>query len=354
MITLYRTRVRLFWPVLLFIILLCLGCESESDLPKVDLYSFEKPAHFPEPNYTFRNNQVSEKGFKLGRRLFNDPSLSSDGSISCSSCHVQSSAFADISLHPFSFGVEDREGKRNAPPLFNLAFHREFFWDGGVTHLDFTPILAFENEVEMDIEFSEVVARIQRHPEYPRLFKEAFDVEEVTGPFVLHALSQFMLMMVSADSKYDRYIKGDPRALSSVELDGLMLFRQHCESCHEEPLFTDLSYRNNGAQRTIRDFGREIVTERLQDRAKFKVPSLRNIEVTSPYMHNAQFETLRQVLDHYTDGVEEQINLDSKVFANGKPVISLTSDEKEKIIAFLKTLTDPIFLANPIFFNSND
>lgn len=354
MITLYKTRVRLFGPALLFIMVLIYGCESGSEQPRIDLYQFEKPAHFPEPTYTFRNNQVNEKGFKLGRRLFNDPSHSRDGSISCSSCHVQSSAFADISLHPFSFGVEDREGKRNAPPLFNLAFHKEFFWDGGVTHLDFTPILAFENEVEMDIEFPEVVARIQRHPEYPRLFKEAFDVDEVTGPFVLHALSQFMLMMVSADSKYDRYVQGDKEALTSLELEGLKLFRQHCESCHQEPLFTDLSYRNNGVQRNITDLGRETVTEVPQDRAKFKVPSLRNIEVTSPYMHNARFETLRQVLDHYTDGVTEQVTIDPKVFADGKPVIALTSDEKEKIIAFLKTLTDPGFLSNPIFFNTND
>ncbi|RZS95694.1 cytochrome c peroxidase [Cecembia calidifontis] len=344
----------ILWSTSLFFILLIIACSQAPEAPVLDRYQFEKPSHFPEPTYTFRNNQVHEKGFKLGRRLFNDPTLSRDGSVSCSSCHLQSHAFADTWLHPMSIGVDGREGKRNAPPLFNLAFHKEFFWDGGVTHLDFTPILAFENEVEMDIEFPEVVARIQRHPEYPRLFKEAFDVDEVTGPFVLHALSQFMLMMVSADSKYDRYIKGDSKALTSLELDGLKLFRQHCESCHQEPLFTDLNYRNNGAQRTITDFGREIVTERIQDRGKFKVPSLRNIEVTSPYMHNARFETLRQVLDHYTDGVTEQVTIDPKVFADGKPVIALTSDEKEKIIAFLKTLTDPGFLSNPIFFNTND
>ncbi|MBW3470303.1 cytochrome-c peroxidase [Arthrospiribacter ruber] len=330
------------------------GCEPVAEHPKVDVYKFEKPAHFPEPTYTFRNNQVNEKGFKLGRRLFNDPSLSRDGSISCSSCHVQSHAFADIMLHPFSFGVEDREGKRNAPPLFNLAFQKEFFWDGGVTHLDFAPILAFESEIEMDLSFEEVVARISRSADYPALFKDAFGIEEVTGPYVLHALSQFMLMMLSADSKYDRYVQGDQQALNSLELKGLELFRQHCESCHQEPLFTDLSYRNNGVQRNITDLGRETVTEVPQDRAKFKVPSLRNIEVTSPYMHNARFETLKQVLDHYTEGVAEQVSIDPKVFASGKPVISLNAEEKEQIIAFLKTLTDPGFLTNPIFFNSND
>ncbi|EON76871.1 cytochrome c551 peroxidase [Lunatimonas lonarensis] len=323
-------------------------------MPREDNYRFEVPAHFPDPTYTFRNNEVTEDGFKLGRALFFDPSLSRDGSVSCSSCHVQTHAFADTWLHPFSFGVEDREGKRNAPPLFNLAFHREFFWDGGVTHLDFAPILAFESEVEMDLSFEEVVGRIRRNSEYPDRFKKAFGIEEVTGPFVLHALSQFMVMMVSADSKYDRYVKGDKQAMNSQELHGLTLFRRHCEGCHQEPLFTDLSYRNNGVQRVIIDLGRETVTEVPQDRARFKVPSLRNIEVTSPYMHNARFETLRQVLDHYTDGVSDQVNIDPSVFVDGKPVISLAADEKEAIIAFLKTLTDHGFISNPLFFNSND
>ncbi|MCH7402200.1 cytochrome-c peroxidase [Belliella kenyensis] len=345
---------KVLWPSLLAILLIWMGCEQQSEKPIISFFQFEKPPHFPEPTYTFRNNEVNEKGFNLGKMLFFDPSLSRDGSVACSSCHVQSHAFADTWLHPFSFGVEDREGKRNAPPLFNLAFHREFFWDGGVTHLDFAPILAFESEIEMDISFEDVVGRIQRNDAYKALFKEVFGIEEVTGPYVLHALSQFMLMMVSADSRYDQYILGDQQALSAVELEGLVLFRQHCESCHREPLFTDLSYRNNGVQRQISDLGRETITEVSEDRAKFKVPSLRNIEVTSPYMHNARFEGLLQVLNHYTQGVQDQENIDPLIFKDGKPVIQLSEDEKTKIIAFLKSLTDNNFLSNPIFFNSND
>jgi len=348
------TRDRLFWPALLFVMVSWASCDSVSEGPAFNEYRFEKPPHFPEPTYTFRNNEVSEVGFKLGKSLFFDPSLSRDGSVACSNCHVQSHAFADTWLHPFSFGVEDREGKRNAPPLFNLAFHREFFWDGGVTHLDFAPILAIESEKEMDERFENVVSKLRNHPDYPRRFNEAFGIEEITGPYVLHAFSQFMLMLVSADSKYDRHIKGDQSALNSDEIEGLTLFRRHCESCHQEPLFTDLSYRNNGIQKTVADFGREIVTEVSEDRAKFKVPSLRNIEVTSPYMHNARFATLEQVLDHYTDNVDDQINIDPLIFKDGRPKIQLSADEKDKIIAFLKTLTDPNFLNNPIFFNSND
>ncbi|WP_245189744.1 cytochrome-c peroxidase [Lunatimonas salinarum] len=354
MIGLTNNRDRLYWPVLLFLWMIWAGCNSFGHEPLEDRIQFEKPVHFPEPIYTFRNNAVTEEGFKLGRTLFFDPALSRDGSVSCSSCHVQSHAFADTWLHPFSFGVEDREGKRNAPPLFNLAFQREFFWDGGVTHLDFAPILAFESEIEMDLSFEEVVSRIRRHTTYPEKFKNAFGVEEVTGPYVLHALSQFMVMMVSANSKYDEYLNGNARALNSIELEGLALFRKHCEGCHQEPLFTDLSYRNNGAQVKISDFGREIVTEVPQDRAKFKVPSLRNIELTSPYMHNARFETLEQVLDHYTEGVIDQVTIDPLVFNEGKPKIKLSEEEKAKIVAFLKTLTDPAFISNPIFFNSHD
>ncbi|WP_040669774.1 cytochrome-c peroxidase [Nitritalea halalkaliphila] len=328
--------------------------QGGDDGPKETLYAFRAPVHFPEPTYTFRNNQVHEKGFKLGKMLFNDPNLSRDGSVSCSSCHLQSHAFADTWLHPMSIGVDGREGKRNAPPLFNLAFHREFFWDGGITHLDFTPIAAFENELEMDIPFPEVVDRIARHPVYPGLFREAFGIETVTGPFVLHALSQFMLMMVSASSPYDAYIQGDKTALSATQLAGLQLFRQHCESCHREPLFTDLSYRNNGAQRVIRDFGRELVTERAEDRAKFKVPSLRNIEVTAPYMHHARFQTLEDVLDHYTSGMQHQETLDPQLWRSGQPVITLSAAEKEQLISFLLALTDTKFLSNPIFHQTHD
>lgn len=340
----------------LFLILaLLFGCqEFENEASIKNPYAFTSPLHFPDPVYTFRNNPVTEEGFKLGRTLFFDPALSRDGSVACANCHVQSHAFADVPLHPFSFGVEDREGKRNSPPLFNLAFQRDFFWDGGVAHLDFVPIAAIESEIEMDESFENLVRRLNRHPLYPARFKKAFDIDEITGPFVLHAFSQFMVNMVSANSKYDKYILGDQNALNSFELEGLSLFRQHCESCHKEPLFTDLSFRNNGVQKEIRDKGRMLITEMPQDMGKFKVPSLRNIEVTSPYMHNASMETLTQVLDHYASGIHNQPTLDLQLMVDGKPGIKIDEQEKEKIIAFLKTLTDPSFLNNPIFFNRND
>lgn len=333
-----------------FFLLICLlgSCAISEKEGNLSL-AFKKPTHFPEPTYTFRNNQVTEEGFKLGKRLFFDNNLSRDGSISCSSCHVQQRAFADIELHPFSIGVDDQEGIRNAPPLFNLAFHKEFFWDGGVTHLDFVPIQAIESPIEMDETMPNVIQKLNRHPEYPRLFKQAFGIDQVTGPYFLHALSQFMLMMVSAESRYDAWYLGQTDALSRDELQGLTLFRSKCENCHKEPLMTDLSYRNNGIQPTIRDEGRRLITEMDNDRGKFKVPSLRNIAVTAPYMHNARFTTLREVLDHYVDGVHDSPTLDPALRQSGNLGIPMTADEKEKIILFLNTLTDEKFLKNSIF-----
>jgi cytochrome c peroxidase len=329
------------------LIYLLTGCAFDGEERTVAM-RFVKPTHFPEPRYTFENNPVNREGFELGKALFFDPMLSRDGSVACANCHIQAHAFADSWLHPFSVGVDDRVGTRNAPPLFNLAFQKEFFWDGGVTHLDFTPITAIESHVEMDERMENVVARLRAHPSYPERFKAAFGQETVTGPFVLHALSQYLLMLVSADSPYDRWVAGDQEALGSLELEGMALFRKHCESCHQEPLFHDQSYRNNGIQAEIKDAGRGRITERDADRGKFKVPSLRNVAVTAPYMHNASFQTLDQVLDHYSEGIHVHPNLDP-IFAANLPGLSLTNEEKVAIKAFLHALTDESFLTNPEF-----
>lgn len=257
-------------------------------------------------------------------------------------------------LHPFSIGVDDTEGKRNAPPLFNLAWHSEFFWDGGVTHLDFTPITAIESEIEMDESFENVVRRLNQHSRYPGLFKEAFGIEQITGPFVLHSLSQFMLMMVSANSRYDKFMNGDQTALTPLEQEGLRVFRVKCESCHQEPLFTNLEYKNNGIQKQILDIGRALITETDLDAGKFKVPSLRNVEVTAPYMHDASLSTLDQVLEHYKSGVNDSPSLASELKADGKTGIPLSDEEIVAIKAFLHSLTDNEFLQNRIFFKNNE
>ncbi len=324
--------------------------------PKVprDPYAFEKPENFPESTYTFENNPVTKEGFELGKKLFFDPILSRDNSVSCNNCHQQSRAFADSPLHPTSIGVDNRMGIRNAPALANMAFLREFFWDGGVTHLDFVPINAIESEVEMDDELVNVIAKLNAHTEYPELFNLAFGVEEITSPFMLYALSQFTTMMISANSPYDKYIRGEGVEFSDIEVEGLTLFEEKCATCHSGDLFTDFSYRNNGLNSSFIDLGRGSITESQNDNGKFRVPSLRNAELTAPYMHNARFKTLEEVLDHYDQGMVNSPTLDPS-FKNDEEVIGipLTTEEKTKIIAFIKTLTDREFISNPMFRNND-
>ncbi|MDX2303377.1 MAG: cytochrome c peroxidase [Microscillaceae bacterium] len=331
------------------ILLFLLGCGADPEPDET--FVFKKPANFPEPTYTFKNNPVTKDGFLLGKKLFFDPILSRDGSVSCNNCHIQSTAFADSQQHPLSIGVDNQPGTRNAPALANLAFMKEFFWDGGVTHLDFVAINAIESDFEMDEKLSNIVLKLNNHPEYPTLFKKAFGVEEVTSPYMLQALSQFMVMMVSANSRYDKHVRSEGEQLTSEELEGLALFQANCASCHSGELFSDFSYRNNGLSSQFPDQGRARITEFSGDLGKFRVPSLRNVALTAPYMHNAQFNTLEKVLQHYVQGVVDSETLDPILKKGNQLGISLSSEEQQKIIAFLRTLTDQEFRANTRFQN---
>lgn len=312
-------------------------------------FGFEQPEHFPTATYTFENNPVTEEGFELGKFIFNDPILSRDSTISCASCHDQRVAFADPQ-HRLSIGIDSQIGERNAPPIFNLAFINEFFWDGGVVHMDFIPLNPITNPLEMDQEVSVVVDKLKADPAYQAKFAAAFgEGTEINSARFLHALSQFMVMLVSADSKYDQYLL-EGAELTDSELHGMELFEQNCTSCHEGALFTDRSFRNNGLDSEFEDVGRYLITELGEDLGKFKVPSLRNIALTKPYMHDGRFESLEEVLEHYSSGVQNSETLDPLLNQNGQLGISLSDQEKEDIIAFLETLTDQTFVSNPLFF----
>lgn len=328
---------------LLFFVFGCQEPEVQVDKP----YVFRQPEHFPKATYTLDNNPITKKGFLLGKKLFNDPMLSRDGSVACSNCHQQGTAFADSQQHPLSRGVDDQEGIRNAPSLANMAFIPEFFWDGGVTHLDFVPLNAIESAFEMDESIENVMVKLNKSETYQTLFKEAFNTDEITTPYLLHALSQFMVMMISDNSKYDDYLRGE-EALSSDELAGMELFEAKCESCHAGVLQSDFSYRNNGLDAIPLDSGRTRITENANDWGKFRVPSLRNVELTAPYMHDGRIETLDEVLEHYNSGIQTYKTLDPSL-ENG---IALSIDERAKIIFFLNTLTDREFTSDPKFFNN--
>ncbi len=328
---------------LIVILILVTGVYACSKDPLIeDPYkAFEKPEYFPATVYRFENNAITKEGFELGKKLFYDPLLSANNTISCGSCHIQTSAFTQHG-HSVSHGIEDRLGTRNSQPIMNLAWNTSFFWDGGVFDLDLQPIVPITNHVEMGTTVEEVVQKLSTNSSYRQSFKAAFGKEEITSTTFLKALSQFMLMCVSSNAKYDS-VKRGTSAFTSIEQKGYAVFQQKCNTCHQEPLFTDYSFRNNGLSiSTVDDKGRFNITLNEEDKYKFRVPSLRNLSYTTPYMHDGRFFDLEGVLDHYTSGIEHTQNLEV-LLTDG---IKLTHEERTSLLAFLKTLDDRSFLLN--------
>lgn len=329
---------------MLVLVLLIFACSKTNlDLP---FTGFINPSHFPQPVYKFANNPVTKDGFELGRRLFYEPRLSRDNSISCGSCHIQSSAFTQHG-HDVSHGIDDRLGRRNSPPIMNLAWMPNYMWDGGIFDLDLQPINPITAHEEMDESVVNVIAKLQVHPDYPTLFKKAYGSETITTATFMKSLSQFMLMCISSNSKYDSVVQKLGNATFTEEENaGYKLVQQKCGSCHAEPLFTDNSFRNNGIGIGLNDDpGRYEATLNNTDRYKFKVPSLRNLAYTAPYMHDGRYYRLDAVLTHYNRTVQHTPNLDP-VLANGG--IPLSTLEQQQILAFLNTLNDKTFIGNKL------
>lgn len=339
----------------LFLVFLLSAFHAPSNLfsfTTADSISFSKPKNFPNPLFDFKANPITPAGFSLGRTLFYDANLSADGTVSCGSCHQSSAAFANLGS-AVSSGVKACKGKRNAPPLFNLAWQKEFMWDGRISTMQGVPINALTDPCEMGNTISNVLAALQKDRNYPGMFKAAFGTSKFTQEEVLKALAQFTVMMVSANSKYDKYMRREQGTIfSSDEQAGYALFKQKCSACHTEPLFTDLSYRNNGLEEVSVDFGRDSLTHLKADMGKFRVPTLRNIEITGPYMHDGRFISLKQVMQHYNNGMKSHANLDILFRQKDRTGIQLSSAEQLQVIAFLKTLTD-VDLINDRRFNNN-
>jgi cytochrome c peroxidase len=225
-------------------------------------------------------------------------------------------------------------------------------WDGATDHLDLQAIIPLTSPIEMNGNFNDIIAMMKGDATYRKLFKQAFPDGEINSENMLKALGQFMVMVTSSNSKFDKYRRNEPGGtLTTEELQGYDLFNQKCASCHATDIFTDNSFRNNGlpVNPSINDIGRYRVTELPQDLHKFKVPSLRNIEKTAPYMHDGRFYTLEAVLNHYSSGVIASATLDPVLQNNSVLGIPLTDSEKTKLIAFLKTLTDNQYLTDPRF-----
>ena len=302
-----------------------------------------RPDHFPPAHYTFTNNPYTEKGFELGKSLFFDPILSVDSTISCASCHHQRYAFSDMGKQ-YSTGVNGLHASRNSPPVFNMAWNRSFMWDGGVNHIEIMPFAPIINPAEMGEELNNVIRKLRDHPSYPEQFRKAFGQNELTDQQMFWALAQYMGNLVSASSRYDKYLKQEV-TLNEQEMNGLILFEQHCATCHEMPLFTDQLFHNNGLDTIFNDVGRFRISMDSTDLGAFKTPTLRNIALTAPYMHDGRFQTLDDVLDHYRSGVLSSNSLSPQLTAGGIP---LTDQEAQDIISFLHTLTDHEFINDPL------
>lgn len=342
-----RIRCKLF--IISILVFLGAACSSiTQEIKPEELFAI--PANFPKPVYDFAKNPITQSGFELGRELFYEGDLSRDGTISCAECHSQASGFTHHG-HDVSHGIDNLRGIRNAPPIQNMAFQKEFFWDGGVFDLDLFSIAPIENPVEMDEKLGNVLEKLRKKEKYATLFQKAYGSKEITTERFLKALSQFMNSLVSTNSRYDKYVRKEVGGtLSEEELAGMEIFKQKCASCHSGELFTDQSYRNNGlAVYNTEDTGRHRITQKDSDKYKFKIPSLRNVEITGPYMHDGRFYTLEAVLRHYNESVLDVPTLDPSLKNGQKLGIQTTPDEQRKLIAFLKTLTDSEFLKNKRF-----
>lgn len=342
------------------------GCDTceDQDLIKAEYkpapFTLELPAWMPDPIIP-NDNPLTQQGVALGRMLFYDPVLSSEG-ISCSSCHDPTLAFTDARAQ--SQGVMGRRGKRSAMSLANLAFNdKGFFWDGRASTLEAQALIPVEDHLEMDETWENVEKKLREHTLYPEKFRNAFGIDrksQITKDLVVKALSQFQRTLISANSRYDQVVwlnKGWP---TDEEQRGMQLFfleqsqrllHPGCSHCHFNPLFGDNTYKNNGIDDVsgldgFADKGRGGVSMNIYDNGKFRVPTLRNIAVTAPYMHDGRFSTLEQVLDHYSSGGHGVENEDPNIRN-----FPLSAQDKQDLIAFLNMLTDTSFLNNPAFRN---
>ena len=321
------------------------GACKKDGLPTLQPLSQEIPAGFPAPRYTFSDNPLTVEGFELGRRLFYDGRLSVDGQHPCSSCHQQIAGFGTFE-HDRSHGVNNTHTLRNAPVLFNLAWNSSFHWDGKYASLKEEAVQPITGHHEMGETFNNVIRKLESDAAYKYLFKKVFHSDKILPTHIQSSLSQFTGFMVSANSRYDKF-KRSEISFTAQEEAGYLLYQANCASCHPEPLFTDHSFRNIGLPLDpfLNDIGRMQVTGKEEDSLKFKVPTLRNVYISSNYMHDGRFNTLAQCINHYRTGVQQGPTLDP-LLQNG---INLTTTEVAALAVFMRTLTDSSFLTDTRF-----
>ncbi len=335
-----KIKVLLYFAGIIFVASILIAADKNKYSPTP--ISFLIPKGFPKPpTNIFANNPLTEEGFQLGKKLFYDASLSKDGEVSCASCHQQFAAFSTYD-HDFSHGVFNSFSSRNAPSLANLAWMTAWHWDGGITHLNNQPLAPLTDKNEMGETLDSVLIKIKSNNSYAPMFLKAFGSSNITTERMLKAFTHYVGSLVSANSKYDKVKSGEEK-FTAPEEKGYQLFKANCNTCHKEPLFTDNNFRNNGiGLNKLNDAGRQKITLLPKDSLSFKVPTLRNVALTLPYMHDGRMNDLEKVINHYTNLDTSLINLDPLL----KNKIVLTEKEKKQLVLFLYTLTDTSFTKN--------
>ena len=314
-------------------------------------YPFKMSSTFPMPNLPQDNPLIAER-VSLGERLFHETALSKDGTISCAACHNSKHAFSDP--RQYSVGVRQQSGTRNAMPLFNLAWRNSFFWDGRAPSLRAQALMPIEDPTEMDETLVNVVEKLTHQAKYLPLFAAAFGSSEITAEKIGLAIESFLLTQTSFDSKFDRALKGHAE-LSAEERRGFELFMTEyeprreqygadCFHCHGGPLFQSQTFANNGLDSVFKDIGRAKVTGKTSDTGKFATPSLRNIALTAPYMHDGRFAKLEDVVEHYSTGLKRGETLDPNLAKHPSGGIRLSDADQKALVEFLRSLTDEKFL----------
>ena len=325
--------------ILFFVLTACNaknGQESSSDSTS------QRPAgEFPKIIYP-ADNPYNEQAVSLGKKLFFDGQLSSDGMVSCAKCHMPSNGFTDVDQ--ISLGVGDAEGFRHSMTLTNVAWGRSFFWDGRARSLEEQALGPVETQHEMNESWDNVVSKLQADPEYPTLFEESYGTQTITKELVVKAIAQYERTLISDNSKYDKYLRGEVTLSASEKLGENLFFSEktECFHCHGTILFTDSQFHDNGLDEQYSDLGLGAITGLDRDKGKFKSPTLRNVEYRQHFMHDGRFSSLAEVVEHYNSGVNNSPNIDP-LMQNGR-ALNLTDEEKQGLIDFMKTLSDPDFI----------
>ena len=348
---------RLIGPVVLPI--LFISCRPDENSKLNGLINWQDVQYLSDSLPSPKRNPLSPAGVVLGRKLFYDPILSKSGEISCASCHRQSNTFAD-SVALTTIGETGNALLRNTPALINLAWQQRYFWDGGVRDLESQAFGALQHPDEMATDLGLVTEKLNNDPMYQEMFREAFHIDSISSKYITRALAQFERTLISASSKYDRWKRGDSTLLSDKEMAGLVVFEQNCGSCHPPPFFMDHSFHNNGLDSLFDkenlgiNQGRYRISFDENDVGKFKTPTLRNVALSAPYMHDGRYESLEEVLDHYANGMVESATLNPFFRKKSDGLgIELKESEKSDLLAFLQTLTDSTFVSNPDYAEPN-